>query len=51
MDKIEGVIFAVDGTLVESNDAHVHAWVEAIQETGRPITFEIVRTLIGMGSD
>jgi HAD superfamily hydrolase (TIGR01509 family) len=51
MDAIEGVIFDVDGTLVDSNDAHAHAWVDAIKETGRPITFEIVRTLIGMGSD
>lgn len=51
MSQLEGVIFDVDGTLVDSNDAHANAWVDAIKETGRPITFEIVRTLIGMGSD
>jgi HAD superfamily hydrolase (TIGR01509 family) len=51
MSELKGVIFDVDGTLVDSNDAHANAWVDAIKETGRPITYEIVRTLIGMGSD
>lgn len=51
MNQVDGVIFDVDGTLVDSNDAHAQAWADAIKETGRPITFEIVRTLIGMGSD
>src|SRR5512141_1601182 len=51
MSQIEGVVFDVDGTLVDSNDAHANAWVDAIKETGRPITFEVIRTLIGMGSD
>lgn len=45
------VIFDVDGTLVDSNDAHAHAWVEAAAERGFSITFEEVRTLIGMGGD
>ena len=30
-----GVIFDVDGTLVDSNDAHARAWVEALEESGR----------------
>jgi len=25
-----GVIFDADGTLVDSNDAHGHAWVQAL---------------------
>jgi len=29
------VIFEVDGTLVDSNDAHAHAWVLAIADSGR----------------
>ena len=45
------VIFDVDGTLVDSNDAHAHAWVEAAAERGFSITFEEVRSLIGMGGD
>jgi len=46
-----GVIFDVDGTLVDSNDAHAHAWVRALAEHGRRVEFERVRPLIGMGSD
>ena len=47
----EGVIFDVDGTLVDSNDAHAEAWVRAFAEAGHPIPFERVRPLIGMGGD
>jgi HAD superfamily hydrolase (TIGR01509 family) len=47
----EGVIFDVDGTLVDSNDAHARAWVEAFAEAGHPVPFERVRRLIGMGGD
>jgi HAD superfamily hydrolase (TIGR01509 family) len=46
-----GVIFDVDGTLVNSNDAHAHAWVEAFTEADIPTSFERVRALIGMGGD
>ena len=45
------VIFDVDGTLVDSNDAHAHAWVLAIAGSGRRVEFSRVRPLIGMGSD
>ena len=45
------VIFDVDGTLVDSNDAHANAWVRAIAETGRHAEFSRVRPLIGMGGD
>jgi HAD superfamily hydrolase (TIGR01509 family) len=45
------VIFDVDGTLVDSNDAHAHAWVLAITESGRRVEFSRVRPLIGMGGD
>jgi HAD superfamily hydrolase (TIGR01509 family) len=45
------VIFDVDGTLVDSNDAHAQAWVEALSEHGRHVEFARVRPLIGMGSD
>jgi HAD superfamily hydrolase (TIGR01509 family) len=44
-------IFDVDGTLVDSNDAHAQAWVEALSERGRRVEFARVRPLIGMGSD
>jgi HAD superfamily hydrolase (TIGR01509 family) len=48
---VRGVIFDVDGTLVDSNDAHARAWVEALGESGHAVSFERVRPLIGMGGD
>ena len=51
MTTIRGVILDVDGTLVDSNDAHAHAWVDALAEHGYEVPFEKVRRLIGMGGD
>jgi aminoacyl-tRNA hydrolase len=51
MRQVHGVILDVDGTLVNSNDAHAHAWVEAMHENGYDVSFEKVRPLIGMGGD
>src|SRR5439155_23175623 len=34
MNTLRGVILDVDGTLVDSNGAHTHAWVEALGESG-----------------
>lgn len=48
---IKGVIFDVDGTLVDSNDAHTKAWVEALEQGGYNVTYEQIRRLIGMGAD
>ncbi len=41
----------VDGTLVDSNDQHARAWVDAFREAGRDVPYERVRPLIGMGGD
>jgi HAD superfamily hydrolase (TIGR01509 family) len=41
----------IDGTLVDSNDAHAHAWVRALAESGRRVDVLRVRPLIGMGAD
>jgi HAD superfamily hydrolase (TIGR01509 family) len=51
LKQIRGVILDVDGTLVDSNDAHARAWVEALAEHGIEVAFEEVRPLIGMGGD
>jgi HAD superfamily hydrolase (TIGR01509 family) len=48
---IKAVIFDVDGTLVDSNDAHAQAWVQAMTESGRRVEFSSVRPLIGKGGD
>jgi phosphoglycolate phosphatase-like HAD superfamily hydrolase len=45
------VIFDIDGTLVDSNDAHAHAWVDSLAEAGHHVAFDRVRPLIGMGGD
>jgi phosphoglycolate phosphatase-like HAD superfamily hydrolase len=45
------VILDIDGTLVDSNDAHARAWVDAFAEAGVPVPFERVRPAIGMGGD
>jgi HAD superfamily hydrolase (TIGR01509 family) len=41
----------VDGTLVDSNDAHAQSWVDTFAESGYDVPFEAVRRLIGMGAD
>ena len=41
----------IDGTLLDSNDAHARAWVDAFSRHGRPQPFERVRPLIGKGGD
>jgi len=49
--RIRGAIWDVDGTLVNSNDAHARAWVSALATFDVRVTFEAVRPLIGMGGD
>lgn len=51
MTHLAGVLLDVDGTLVDSNDAHAQAWVLALAEHGRQIDFAEVRRCIGMGGD
>jgi len=46
-----GILLDIDGTLVFSNDAHAHAWVEAFEKFGYGIAFKDVRPMIGMGGD
>ncbi len=48
---LRGVIFDVDGTLVDSNDAHAQSWVDTFAEARYNVPFEVVRPLIGMGAD
>lgn len=51
MARIKGVIFDIDGTLVDSNDHHARAWQDAFREAGRDVEFARIRRLIGVGSD
>ncbi len=51
MTQLRGAILDIDGTLIDSNDAHAHAWVEAMAKYGHDVPFDKVRPLIGMGGD
>ena len=51
MGTYQGVILDIDGTLVDSNDAHARSWITALTEHGYQIEFDEVRRLIGMGGD
>ena len=41
----------IDGTLLDSNDAHAQAWVETLRADGAAIDFARVRPLMGKGGD
>ena len=45
------VILDIDGTLVDSNDAHAHAWVAAFADAGITVDYDKVRRSVGMGGD
>ena len=45
------MIFDVDGTLVDSNDAHAAAWRDVLRDFGVERPFDEIRRLIGMGGD
>lgn len=48
---IEAVILDIDGTLIDSNDAHAESWVQALSLEGISVPYARVRHLIGMGGD
>jgi HAD superfamily hydrolase (TIGR01509 family) len=48
---VRGVLLDVDGTLLDSNDAHARSWAEIFKRHGMDIGFERVRPLIGEGGD
>ncbi|HEY5611124.1 MAG TPA: HAD hydrolase-like protein [Thermoanaerobaculia bacterium] len=48
---IRGLIFDIDGTLIDSNDLHAQAWQEAFAEFGKEIAYDVIRSHIGKGGD
>ena len=48
---IKAVIFDIDGTLIDSNDAHAESFVRAFKKFGKDVSFEELKCLIGMGAD
>jgi len=50
-NALKAVFFDIDGTLIDSNDAHTQAWVQTLQRHGRSVSYKQIRSLIGKGSD
>lgn len=50
-EETKGVIFDVDGTLVDSTDEHARAFVDAFSIFEHTIPYHRIRPLIGMGSE
>ena len=49
---LSAVLLDVDGTLIDSNEAHARAWADTLREHGwSEITWQQIVPLIGMGGD
>jgi len=48
---IQAVIFDLDGTVIDSNEAHVAAWDRAFQHFGKKFSREQLHKQVGKGSD
>jgi phosphoglycolate phosphatase-like HAD superfamily hydrolase len=48
---VRGVLLDVDGTLVDSNEAHARAWHTALREAGHDVALTRIRRLTGVGAD
>jgi HAD superfamily hydrolase (TIGR01509 family) len=48
---MHGVLLDLDGTLIDSNEAHARAWAEALADAGVPVEYSAVREKIGEGGD
>jgi len=48
---IKAILFDIDGTLVDSNDAHIAAWDTAFRREGIAIDRDTIHDQIGKGSD
>jgi HAD superfamily hydrolase (TIGR01509 family) len=48
---LRGCLLDVDGTLIDSNDAHARSWLDVLLEQEFDVTYAQLRALIGMGGD
>ena len=48
---LRAALLDIDGTLIDSNNAHAQSWVEALEAHGLDVPFSVIRPLIGMGGD
>ncbi|MBC7372232.1 MAG: HAD family hydrolase [Bdellovibrionaceae bacterium] len=51
LDKYKAILLDVDGTLIDSNQAHALAWRDAFLEFGLAVGENTIRKKIGMGGD
>lgn len=51
MTTAPGVLFDVDGTLVDSNYLHTLAWSRALRDGGDWAAMNVIHRLVGMGGD
>jgi HAD superfamily hydrolase (TIGR01509 family) len=51
LSRVRVVVFDVDGTLIDSNQAHADAWAQAFREGGFDAESSALRWMIGMGGD
>jgi HAD superfamily hydrolase (TIGR01549 family) len=49
--NLKGLIFDIDGTLVDSNDIHTECWLEAFEHFGKTIPYDLMRSQMGKGGD
>jgi HAD superfamily hydrolase (TIGR01509 family) len=49
--KYLGILLDMDGTLIDSNEAHARAWERAFAENGEQVSYDEIRRHIGMGGD
>jgi HAD superfamily hydrolase (TIGR01509 family) len=50
-DLLSGVLFDVDGTLVDTNYLHVVAWWQAFRSQGHDVAMTDLHRIVGQGSD
>ncbi len=48
---IKAVLFDIDGTLIDSNEAHAKAFAEGFEKFGHSVSENELKRLIGMGAD
>ena len=49
--KLQGLLFDIDGTLVDSNDHHARCWIEAFAHFDKHFSYDYIRHQLGKGGD
>src|SRR3954471_8932747 len=49
--RLRAVLVDIDGTLIDSNDAHVRSWMRVLARHGHEFPYDVIRPLIGKGGD